>query len=82
MHADRISLTGKKDSIICQYVEDFIKKHKRLHIKNLASNKIRELGRLLICLQDMYNINAILEALNPKDFDKVVSFKRLLRHHL
>ncbi|KAJ8945471.1 hypothetical protein NQ314_009223 [Rhamnusium bicolor] len=78
MHADRISLIGKSDPIICQYAEDYIRKHKRPHIKNLVANKIRELGRLMIPLQDIYQINTILEALKPENYDKVVSAVRMI----
>ncbi|KAJ8946593.1 hypothetical protein NQ314_008848 [Rhamnusium bicolor] len=78
MHADRISLNDKTDVIVCQYAEDYLRKHKRPHIKNLVGNKIRELGRLLIPLQDMYNINSMLEALKPENFDKVAAAARII----
>lgn len=78
MHADRISFNGKSDPIICQYAEDYLRKHRRPHIKNAVSNKIRELGRLLIPLQDVYNINSMLEALKPEHFDKVISASRII----
>ncbi|KAJ8930810.1 hypothetical protein NQ314_016342 [Rhamnusium bicolor] len=78
MHVDRISLIGKSDPIICQYAEDYIRKHKRPQIKNLVANKFRELGRLMIPLQDIYQINTILEALKPKNYDKVVSAVRMI----
>ncbi|CAH0555073.1 unnamed protein product [Brassicogethes aeneus] len=78
MRADRISLMGKSDPIVCQYAEDYLKKHKRPHIANLVSNKIRELGRLLLQLQDHYNIHSIIQALRPEHFDKVVSCARIL----
>ncbi|KAF5278702.1 hypothetical protein FQR65_LT15590 [Abscondita terminalis] len=74
----RISFNGKSDPIICQYAEDYLRKHKRPHIKNVVSNKIRELGRLLIPLQDIFNINSMLEALKPEHFDKVVSAGRII----
>ncbi|CAH1114940.1 unnamed protein product [Psylliodes chrysocephalus] len=77
MHADRISLISKGDPIICQYGDDYLKKHKRPHIKNLVSNKMREMGRLLIHLKDVYNIQSILETLKPQHFDKVVSAARI-----
>ncbi|XP_063931173.1 uncharacterized protein LOC135143224 [Zophobas morio] len=78
MRADRISLNGKSDPIICQYAEDYLRKHKRPHIKNAVSNKVRELGRLLIPLQDIYKINSMLEVLKPEHFDKVVSASRII----
>lgn len=78
MHADEISFAGKSDPIVCQYAEDYLKKHKRPHIKNAVSNKIREMGRLLICLKNMYNITSSLEAFKPENFDKMVSAVRVI----
>lgn len=78
MHPGRISLNGKKDPIACQYAEDYLRKHKRPHIKNLVGNKLRELGRLLIPLQDIYQIDSFLEALKPENFNKVVSASRII----
>lgn len=78
MHADKISLVAKSDPIICQYGEDILRKHNRPHIKHLVSNKMRELGRMLICLEDTYGINSIFKALHPDNFDKVVSAVRII----
>lgn len=78
MQADRISFNGKNDPIICQYAEDYLRKHKRPHIKNAVSNKIREMGRLLIPLQDQYKIYSMLEMLKPEHYDKVVSATRII----
>lgn len=78
MRSDRISLTGKSDPLICQYAEDYLKRHKRPHIKHIVSNKIRELGRLLILLIDHYNITSMLEALKPEYFDTIVAACRNL----
>ncbi|KAK4882507.1 hypothetical protein RN001_005826 [Aquatica leii] len=72
MKADEVAFAGKSDPIICQYAEDYLKKHRRPNIKNSVSNKIRELGRLLIVLRDLFQISSILEALKPENFDKVV----------
>lgn len=64
---------GKKDPTICQYAEDYLSKHKREGIKNAVSNKIRELGRLMIPLQDMHGVNFMMELIKPENFDKAVS---------
>ncbi|CAH0563123.1 unnamed protein product [Brassicogethes aeneus] len=72
MHADRASFNGKNDPVICQYAEDYLRKHKTPHIQHAVSNKVRELGRLLIALQDVYDIKSMLEAMNTKHYDKVV----------
>nr|CAI5858237.1 unnamed protein product [Callosobruchus analis] len=39
MQADRISYNGKSDPIICQYAEDYLRKHRRPHIKHAVSNR-------------------------------------------
>nr|CAI5852466.1 unnamed protein product [Callosobruchus analis] len=78
MQADRISYNGKSDPIICQYAEDYLRKHRRPHIKHAVSNKIRELGRLLIPLQDEFGIANMLEALKPGNYDKVVQAARII----
>lgn len=72
MNADRIALVGKSDPIISQYGDDYLKKHKRPHIRNAVSNKVRELGRLLIQLQDIYKISTMIDALDTQHYDKVV----------
>lgn len=76
MKADRFSLNGKSGPLIYQYADDYLRKHKRPHIKNAVSNKVRELGRLLVPLQDMYQINSMLEAMKPENYDKVVTAVR------
>lgn len=78
MHADRASFNGKNDPVVCQYGEDYLRKHKRPHIKNAVSNKVRELGRLLVALQDSYGINTMLEAMNTKHYDKVVHAAQII----
>lgn len=78
MHPDKILFNGKSDPIVCQDAEDYLRKHKRPHIKNEVANKIRELGRLLIPLQNIYKINTILESLKPENFDHVVSAVRII----
>ncbi len=72
MHADSVSYYAKNDPVIVQYGDDYLKKHKRLHIRNTVANKVRELGRLLQQLDKVYNIKSMIEALDTKHFDKVV----------
>lgn len=72
------SFTGKRDPIVCQYAEDYLRQHKRPHVKNLVSNKIREMGRLLIPLKQIFNVHSMLEAMAPENFDKVVSAARIM----
>ncbi|KAG5870381.1 hypothetical protein JTB14_016148 [Gonioctena quinquepunctata] len=78
MHADRASFNGKNDPVICQYAEDYSRKHRRPHIKNAVSNKIRELGRLLIPLQDIYGFNTLLDAMKTIHYEKVVHATQII----
>ncbi|KAG5863208.1 hypothetical protein JTB14_038451 [Gonioctena quinquepunctata] len=78
MHADRASFNGKNDPVICQYAEDYLRKHRRPHIKNAVSNKIRELGRLLIPLQDIYGFNTLLDAMKTIHYEKVVHAAQII----
>lgn len=78
MQVNRVSLNRKGDQIICQYAKDCMPKHKRLHIKNAISNKIIELGRLLMPLQDNYQINSVLEMMKPENLDNVVPASRII----
>lgn len=72
MHADRASWIGKNDPVVCQYAENYLPKSKTLHKTSAVSNRIRELGRLLIVLGDIYNLKTMMEILNIKHYDKVV----------
>lgn len=72
MRADKPSWIGKNDLVICQYAENYLPKHITPRITSAVSNRIRELGRLLIPLGDLYNIKTVLEVLNIEHYDKVV----------
>lgn len=47
MPSDNISLEVKKDLLIVQFGEPYLKKHKREHMVYACSNRMRELSRLL-----------------------------------
>lgn len=47
MRHDIISKLSMEDALICSYAESLLQKHKRTQIRNVISNKMRELGRLL-----------------------------------
>ncbi|KAG5863590.1 hypothetical protein JTB14_029202 [Gonioctena quinquepunctata] len=52
--------------------------YRRPHIKNAVSNKIRELGRLLIPLQDIYGFNTLLDAMKTIHYEKVVHAAQII----
>lgn len=62
MRADNISQIAMKDPLICSYAESLLQKHKRTQIRTTISNKMRELGRLLISLKDITRIKGLFDA--------------------
>ncbi|KAK4886952.1 hypothetical protein RN001_003223 [Aquatica leii] len=69
MRPDNISAVAKSDPLICLYGENLLNKHKRKQIRNLISNKMREMGRLLISLKSFLNdIHGLFDALKPEYF--------------
>lgn len=73
MRADDISSVVKNDALICLYGEHLLSKHKRQQIVNVVSNKMREMGRLLIALKKNYGINCLFDAIKPHFFKYFVS---------
>lgn len=83
MRGDSISFAGKSDPIILQYADDYYSKftkEKRATrvIKNCVSNKIREMGRLLLIIQESFNIRTMIKVLNPIHYDKVMHAVRVM----
>lgn len=78
MHADRPAFIAKNDPVICQYGIDFHGMHtKPTNMKN-TRNKIREVGRLLIPLQDMYGIKNMIDVLDKRHYQKVVYAAKII----
>nr|CAI5852614.1 unnamed protein product [Callosobruchus analis] len=73
MRADAISAAVKNDSIICLYGEVLLSKHKRQQIVNVVSNKMREMGRLLIILKQSHTVECLFDALKPEMFQHLVT---------
>uniref|UniRef100_A0A6P7GWY7 Uncharacterized protein LOC114347491 n=1 Tax=Diabrotica virgifera virgifera TaxID=50390 RepID=A0A6P7GWY7_DIAVI len=79
MRADSISETAKNDPLLCLYGESLLAKHKRQQIANVVSNKMREMGRILIELKKMFsNLKGIFEALKPEMFKHFVSAAKII----
>uniref|UniRef100_A0A6P7GZ10 Uncharacterized protein LOC114344736 n=1 Tax=Diabrotica virgifera virgifera TaxID=50390 RepID=A0A6P7GZ10_DIAVI len=73
MRPDKISLVAKKDSLICAFGARYIKIHREKHFINVASQKMRELARLLIQIKQRdESIKCLLDALKSKHFDLLV----------
>ncbi|XP_050509153.1 uncharacterized protein LOC126886322 [Diabrotica virgifera virgifera] len=78
MRSDEISRTAMKDMLICSYAESLLRKHKRAQIRNVISNKMRELGRLLISLRNTTGIQLLFDALKPQFFDNIVGAVKVI----
>lgn len=78
MRVDEISKTAIDDILICSYGESQLKRHKRVQLATMVSNKMRELGRLLLALKEMTGINRLIDALKPELFDNIVTATKII----
>lgn len=78
MRSDEISRTAMEDILICSYGEDLIGKHKRTQIRTVISNKMRELGRLLIQLKKTTAVKRLIDVLKPEFFDAIVAATKII----
>ncbi|CAH0549496.1 unnamed protein product [Brassicogethes aeneus] len=78
MRNDAISGRAMNDILVCCYAEELLKKHKGAHIKNSVSNKMRELGRLLLCLEDMTGLQKLFDFLKPQFFSTFVDATKVI----
>lgn len=78
--ADKIGMAAKSDSLIILFGEAQLNRHKRKNIATLVSNKMRELARLKIVIQESYikNFTSIFEILKPEHFDTIVNATRFI----
>ncbi|KAJ3659002.1 hypothetical protein Zmor_010712 [Zophobas morio] len=77
MRPDSISLVAKSDSLICLYGETLLNKHKRQQMSVVVSNKIREMGRLLLALKSINsNISVLFDFL--KYFETLITATKLI----
>lgn len=78
MRVDEISKTVIGDILICSYGESQLRRHKRVQLATMVSNKIRELGRLLIVLKQTTGIQNLIDALKPEYFDNIVTSTKII----
>lgn len=78
MRPDKISLTAKQDPLICLYGESLISKHKRKQMAVVVSNKIREIARLKLVLQNSTNISNLIDLLKPDMYDYIVAASKIV----
>lgn len=79
MLADTISLTAKKDSLICAYGSRYINTHREQHQINVCSRKMRELAKVLIESKKINSeIKNFFDLLQPQYFDIVVQAVKVI----
>ncbi|XP_050315165.1 uncharacterized protein LOC126749510 [Anthonomus grandis grandis] len=78
MRSDDISKAAMGDVLICSYAESLLRKHRRPQIKNVISNKMRELGRLLLTLREASGCQILLDTLKPEMFDHFVAATKII----
>lgn len=78
MRPDMISRVVKNDPLICYYGESYLNKHKRKQINTVASNKIREMGRLKIALTNSIGIKNLIEVLKPEMYDHIIAAAKII----
>ncbi len=70
MAPDNISSTAKTDNLILAFGEDYLKKHKRMQMTTVCSNKMREMARLLIEIRRRLGKKCRLEeVLKPRYYE-------------
>nr|XP_022290881.1 uncharacterized protein LOC111102433 isoform X2 [Crassostrea virginica] len=80
MSSDEISIAARNDPIIVRVGEKLHQKHGHLnHLYTYVSQKMRELGRLLISLRETdKDINSLDDAIHPMKFPAVVRCTKFL----
>lgn len=80
MRGDDISLEAKKDLLIANFGNSYLKKHKRERMAYACSTRMRELSRLLISFRKIVNDEKLnlKDVLHPRYFDEVIAAVRII----
>ncbi|CAG9817738.1 unnamed protein product [Phaedon cochleariae] len=78
MRSDDISKAAIRDVLICSYAESQLKKHKRIQAKITVSNRMRELGRLLLVVRQINGTQRFIDLLKPECFDNIVTGTKII----
>lgn len=78
MRSDEVSKTAMEDILICSYAEGLLGKHKRIQIRTVISNKMRELARLLIQIKKTTSVANFLDVLKPELYDTLVGATKII----
>lgn len=78
MKGDKIAFEAKKDLLIVNFGESYLKQHKRERKEYACSNRMRELSRLLIAYRELIEDNSISlkDIVKPKNFDNILAAAR------
>ncbi|XP_063923052.1 uncharacterized protein LOC135137359 [Zophobas morio] len=79
MRRDKVSLTAKKDTLICAFGARYIKIHREKHLINVASRKMRELAKILMEIQKIdCSVQNLFQALNPRNYEHLVTATKII----
>lgn len=78
MRPDKISFVAKNDALICLYGESYLGKHKRKQMNIVVSNKMRELARLKIALQESTTVTQMYDILKPELYPHIVAATKVI----
>lgn len=83
LRADDISMTAKKDEIICEVARRYIKSHKEKHLLLVAKRYMRRLSRLLISVRSIEGNPSlrIIDILTPQKFKNLVKATRTIAEY-
>ncbi|XP_043480488.1 uncharacterized protein LOC122510122 isoform X2 [Leptopilina heterotoma] len=78
MKGDAISYEAKKDLLIVQFGENYLKKHKRERKEYACSNRMRELSRLLIAYREIVHDDKVSfkDILKTRNVDNIITATR------
>lgn len=79
MAPDEISMVVKADPLIRAFGSRYLKCHKEKHLVTVVSNKMRELGRLLMAMKNSKKkCQTLLDCLVPELFDDIIKSTKII----
>lgn len=66
------------DPLICTFAEDLLSRRTGPQVKYTVSNRMRELGRLMIALQKINGVKNLRETLKPQFFHDLVTATKVI----
>lgn len=78
MKPDKISAVVKKDALICLFGDAQLNKHKKGNMNISVSNKMRELARLKIALQNIIKFVNLIDVLKPENYEDIIKSVKII----